>query len=899
MLSFLHVKIKSLMSETLESSVLSFVEIPSLKFSGHHPSDEHIKFMEETSKSLSPVRDISTDPIQILCKKDATFSVSKEVEDFVKELLKNATEMEIASRLGYDTSDYQYMLYAGRIVMKNVCKNAADNVIDYVKSMYHILNDETKTFMLNNAKVLQVQLDKYNWCNYKYDYFSASLMHESYLARPKRNLPPAETPCIMYMRVAVQERHTDGVDAVISCFKDYIKGYATPASPTLFNAGFIEPQMSSCFIFKVGDNMKSIQKSNYVIGMVSASGGGLGGDVSEVRAEGSVIRYRGTSKGLIPMIKMYSDNVKYVKQGAQRNGAMTVSCRTHHRDIMDFVSLLDNKGDHNARTPDLNIALWTSWLFWDRVREGGNWSLFCPKDTPELNRVYGKEFERRYKEAEKNLAIPRKTIKAMDLLLHAITIQRLSGKPYIMHGDSANFKSPHNHIGYISSSNLCLEIIEYTDENNINVCNLKSINLAVLARDIYRVPPKDLDEALSRINISKLMEISRNLVLYLNRVIDNNFYPLDEDDGETLHRGPIHKTNMRFRSLGIGVSGLAELFASLDISYVSDLAGEIDKLLFACIYFNTLASSVQMAIYEGKCEVFDGSSYSQGKLQFDLWREEYLLRWCSKNANGEYDPNVSRNPVMNYDELTPVDPSVWKQERIVLKNRFGDIVDVIEPTYQDLKRVIMKHGMRNSLLMAPMPTASTAKTFRNSESCEPHIGNIYAAKLLAGSFPVMNRFMYFDLCDIGLWNDRVKEYIIANNGKLTGISEYLGETNDRLKYLEEKYLTMYEISQQLILFRAMRRGIYIDQSQSTSVFIEEPDNEKLIALHNLTDYLGLKTGMYYLRTRSTAETTKFTVNPLVEAAVKKLKTEITPYKSVTSIQEDVCRMEDGCLMCGS
>lgn len=858
------------------------------------------------------------DPIAILSQYEHGFKIGDEIKEHADRLMSNASVREVAATMGYDTSNYEYMIMGGLLLMKDACSKAAKNIKEYVKIMDHRLCKEIGSFMRNNAKRLQADLDKYDWCNYRHDYASASVMVETYLARPRKGDPPAETPCLMYMRVAVQERHNDGIDSVIRCYRDYAKGYATPASPQLFNAGFINPQMSSCFVFSVGDNMHSIQMTNYVIGMVSANGGGLGGDVSEVRAKGSTIRHIGESKGIIPINKMYAENVKYVRQGLQRNGAMTMSNRPHHRDIFDFISLLDNVGDHNARTPDLNIALWTSWLFWDRVREEGDWSLFCPHDTPQLNRVYGMEFKKRYIEAEKDLRIPRKTVKAMDLLKHMIKIQKISGKPYVAHGDSANFKSPHNHIGYIRSSNLCMEIIEYTDEDNINVCNLKSINLGSMVKGRYVIPPRSLTEVLQRMNMKKLAMISRHLVVYLNRIIDNNFYPLDTDDGVNLRRGPIHKTNMRFRALGIGVSGEAELFASLDLAYTSEIAGELDKIVFACIYFNTLASSVQMSILEGKNEIFDGSSYSKGKLQFDLWQEEYLLRWCTNN-----DPNTSVNPVLDFDSLKPKNPIDWNQEGINLYNRFGEIIDTILPTWDDLKRVIMKYGMRNSLLIALMPTASTAKTFRNSESCEPHIGNIYSTKLLAGSYPVMNRFMYYDLRDIGLWGSDVREYIIANDGKLTGVSKYLlskeinmsSDVLTRLRYLETKYLTMYEINQQLILFRATMRGIYVDQSQSTSVFIEEPDDEKLIALHLLTDMLGLKTGMYYLRTRASAETSKFTIDPAIEESIKRMNGEkdgeseeefevhdgpvFADNSSFNSNTNMVCTMQEGCLMCGS
>jgi ribonucleoside-diphosphate reductase subunit M1 len=593
---------------------------------------------------------------------------------------------------------------------------------------------------------------------------------------------------------------------------------------------------------------------------------------------------------------MYADNMEYVRQGSQRNGAATVNMRSHHRQIFEFLNLMDNVGDHNARTPNLNISMWNSWLFWDRVRSNGDWTLFCPADTKQLNLVYGMEFKKRYLEAEADpkLVGKKTVVKAQDLLKHMCKMQQRSGKPYMLNGCSANFKSPHNHVGYLRSSNLCQEIIEYTSPTEINVCNLKSINMAAFAKGRYMVPPRSFTEALQRVNMKKLGQIAWNCVVYLNRVIDNNFYPLDTDDGETKHKGPIHVTNERFRSLGIGISGLAEFFASIDVAYVDDIAGELDKHIFACIYFNTLASSVQCSILEGPHDVFEGSSYSKGKLQFDLWQEEYILRWCPDGT-----PASSTNPVWKYEDTLPVHPDAWGQETIKLHNSFGDVIDTIAPTYVDLVRCIVKYKLRNSLLGAQMPTASSAKTMRNSESCEPHIANIYSTKLLAGAFPVMNRFMYFDLMDIGLWNHHTREYIIANNGKLTGLCAYINKNSslfpeptaqitDRLMFLERKYMTMYEISQKLTYMRAARRGLYLDQSQSTSAFMEEPTEEKLMAMHIMADMLGLKTGMYYLRTRSAIAINKFTVNPNIEKALKDMKE-----------QSEVCRMEEGCIMCGS
>jgi ribonucleoside-diphosphate reductase alpha chain len=866
---------------------------------------------DDHTPSFTQRHDNLDSTLSILAEKMSEFSLTSQSVALAQKMIDEKGTATAAHLLGYDTSNYELQIIGGRLRMAELRKTAASTLLEYVKRMEHRLNHNTKQFMLTNSKQLQSLLDQYEWCNYRFDYMSASIMIETYLARADRIEQPAEMPTLMYLRVAVQEMGSQGIRRVTQAFKDYSVGRCTPASPTIFNAGFERPQMSSCFKVCVPDSIEGIYDSLKTVALISQSSGGNGIGISSVRAKGSKIRHVGTSQGVVPVVKLFDDTLRYVDQGGGfRKGAGTLFLDTHHNDVLDFVKMTDNFGHPNQRVDTVNTALWTSWIFWERVREKGDWTLFCPSVSKKLNTLYGSEFAQLYRQMEKDESIApdrRSTVKALDLLKEAIKMQIRSGKPYILGGDSANFKSAHRHIGVFRQSNLCLEIFEFVSPDEINVCNLKSINLAYMVRKRYTSPPNTVAEAVDRINFRHLGKTAWRCVRYLNKVIDNNFYPLDKDDGETLHRGSIHKTNMKYRALGIGVSGMDELFKMSDLIFTSDIAGKMDELVFACIYFNAIASSVQEAILNGKHDVWEGSTFSEGKFQFDLWQEEYIHRW---GRDGK------KNPVWKYEDTLEQQAHTWGQAPISLYDQYGNVIEIIQPTWEDLKRAVMKHGMRNSLVGAQMPTASTSKVLRNSESCEPHIGNIYGINVLAGNFPILNRFLYYDLSDLNLWNQHTRTYLIGNDGKLTGFINYVTNNKhlfpdstidlSRLQHIEEKYKTGFEISQKVHLIRAAKRGLYIDQGQSTSTFMEHPTEDKLIALGSLCDYLGLKTFQYYLREAKSAAKVKFTINNNIEKQIKKaLSTPPSldhPHYMITSnsgIPPEVCipNEEGVCLSC--
>lgn len=825
------------------------------------------------------------DPIEELVKHMPEYAVSQETLDYASEMIEQKGEAQAAVTLGFDTKSYERILLGGRILMGIVCGRACKTLIEYLKKMEHRLNKNTITFMQAHLTELQALLDKYEWTNYRYDYFSGMVMSETYLAKAYKHEKPCETPCLTFLRVAVQQMFADSIKDVKRRFKDYALGLASPATPTIFNAGFENPQMSSCFVGSIEDDLHSIYDVLKNAAIISKNNGGFGCDASLIRH--SEIGHVGMSNGLIPMLKVYDETFAYVDQGGGlRKGAATMFTRTHHIDVFDFVSLTDNIGDQHERVHTINPALWTSWLFWERVRSNGKWTLFCPARSKSLNHVYCKEFNKRYLALENDQSIKphhKKIVNARDLLKHVVNIMMRSGRPYITSGDSFNRKSAHAHIGPIRSSNLCQEIGLYSDEKNINVCNLSSINLSAMAKGRYTTPPISTSEAVERVNFQLLGQIAWRCVKNINRVIDHNFYPLDEDDGETLHRGPLHKTNKRFRAIGLGLSGMAELFASIDLAYVDPVARSLDEFIAACIYFNALASSVQLSILEGPNDVFKGSTFSEGKLQFDLWQDEYIERWGRDGKS---------NPCWKFENNLPADPKMWKQTPIILKDKYGVIIDTILPTWEDLKRCIILYGLRNSMLTSFMPTASTAKGLRNSESREQTPGNIYSCKLLAGNYVVMNRFMYYDMRDIGLWNDSVRQYVIASGGRLTGVTTFItnnlskmseesgglvpntmkewlvSPTYKRLVFLERKYKTMFEISLKEWLTRTANVGKYVDQSQSTNWFLEMPNKTTITAGLSLADYLGLKTSAYYLRTNKAFENAKLTVDPSIEKEMK-------------------------------
>ncbi len=578
--------------------------------------------------------------------------------------------------------------------------------------------------------------------------------------------------------------------------------------------------MSSCFLLTMkDDSIDGIYDTLKNCAKISQSAGGIGLSIHNVRATGSYIKgTNGTSNGIVPMLRVFNDTARYVDQGGgKRKGSFAIYLEPWHADIYEFLDLRKNNGKEEVRARDLFLALWISDLFMNRVKEEGDWSLFCPNEAPGLADCYGKEFEALYTRYEEE-GRARKVIKARDLWAAVLDSQIETGNPYMLYKDACNEKSNQKNLGTIKSSNLCTEIIEYTSSDEIAVCNLASIALPRFVID-------------GKFDHQKLFEITYVITENLNKIIDRNYYPVAE----------ARNSNMRHRPIGIGVQGLADTFMLLRMAFDSDDARTLNKEIHETIYYAAMTASKDLAKLEGPYQTYQGSPVSQGIFQFDMWGVTPSPRW-------EWDI---------------------------------------------LKEEVMKHGVRNSLLLAPMPTASTSQILGNNECFEPYTSNIYTRRVLSGEFVIVNKHLLKDLVKLGIWNDKLKNKVIAANGSVQDIDEVP-------QNIKEIYKTVWEISQKAIIDMAADRGAYICQSQSLNLFIQNPNFAKLTSMHFYAWGKGLKTGMYYLRTKAAADAIKFTVEHQAEEQMRPVVTE-SDLTEETIAAELACSLDnpDACEACGS
>ena len=670
-----------------------------------------------------------------------------------------------------------------------------------------LLSDDVYNAIKDNAEVLDSNIiyDR----DFRYDFFGVKTLERSYLL--KLNGEVAERPQHMLMRVAMGIHKTD-IEAAISTYNYMSEGWFTHATPTLFNSGTPKAQMSSCFLLKMQeDSIGGIYDTLKQCAQISQSAGGIGLSIHDIRATGSYIKgTNGTSNGIVPMLKVFNDTARYVDQGGgKRKGSFAIYVEPWHADIFSFLDLKKNTGKEEDRARDLFYALWIPDLFMKRVEENGEWTLMCPNECPGMSDVYGDEFETLYLKYESE-GKGRKTIKAQDLWFKICESQIETGTPYMLYKDAANAKSNQKNLGTIKSSNLCTEIMEYTSDDEVAVCNLASIAL-----------PKFVTEG--KFDHDKLFEVAYKVTKNLDSVIDQNYYPIPE----------ARNSNMRHRPIGIGVQGLADAFILMRFPFESEEAKALNKEIFETIYYAAVTASKDLAIENGPYETWKGSPISEGKMQFDLWG------------------------------VTPTDRWEWNV----------------------LKEEVMEHGVRNSLLLAPMPTASTAQILGNNECFEPYTSNIYTRRVLSGEFIVVNKHLLRDLVKLGLWNDSLKNQLMGANGSIQNIKEI----PDNIK---ELYKTAWEISQKTILDMAADRGAYIDQSQSLNIFMENANFAKLTSMHFYGWKAGLKTGMYYLRTKAATDAIKFTLDKNAMAApVAKTEEE--------RLAEIACSLDDpdNCEMC--
>ncbi|WP_445456651.1 ribonucleoside-diphosphate reductase subunit alpha [Flavobacterium sp. HNIBRBA15423] len=737
---------------------------------------------------------------------------------------------ETAASMTITHPDYAQL--AARIAVSNLHKNTTKSFSETMTEMYHyvnprtnqeapLLSDEVYQVIMENAEKLDSTII-YNR-DFNYDYFGFKTLERSYLL--KINGKIVERPQHMLMRVSVGI-HLNDIDSAIETYELMSKKFFTHATPTLFNAGTPKPQMSSCFLLTMkDDSIDGIYDTLKQTAKISQSAGGIGLSIHNVRATGSYIRgTNGTSNGIVPMLRVFNDTARYVDQGGgKRKGSFAIYIEPWHADIFDFLDLKKNTGKEEMRARDLFFAMWMCDLFMKRVEEDGKWTLMCPNECPGLYDVYGEEFETMYTDYEK-AGKGRKTIKARELWEKILESQIETGTPYMLYKDAANRKSNQKNLGTIRSSNLCTEILEYTSEDEIAVCNLASISLPMFVED-------------GAFNHQFLFDVTKRITRNLNKVIDRNYYPVKEAEN----------SNLRHRPVGLGVQGLADAFILLRMPFTSDEAKKLNQEIFETIYFAAVTASMELAVEEGPYSTFEGSPISKGEFQYNMWglKDEEL--------SGRWD-------------------------------------------WASLRKEVMEKGVRNSLLLAPMPTASTSQILGNNEAFEPYTSNVYTRRVLSGEFIVVNKHLLHDLVNLGLWNETLKQEIMRNNGSVQNIDVIPQD-------IKELYKTVWELSMKDIIDMSRQRGYFIDQSQSLNLFMEGATMAKLTSMHFYAWKSGLKTGMYYLRTKSAVDAIKFTLNNDKKAAPVPVAVEVEPEMSVAEFKAMIERSKnadpDDCEMCGS
>ena len=745
---------------------------------------------------------------------------------------------ETAASMTISHPDYAQL--AARIAVSNLHKNTNKSFSETMNEMFHyvnprtnqeapLLSEEVHNVIQENAELLNSHII-YNR-DFNYDYFGFKTLERSYLL--KINGKIVERPQHMLMRVAVGI-HLNDLESVIETYDLMSKKFFTHATPTLFNAGTPKPQMSSCFLLAMkDDSIDGIYDTLKQTAKISQSAGGIGLSIHNVRATGSYIRgTNGTSNGIVPMLRVFNDTARYVDQGGgKRKGSFAIYLETWHADIFEFLDLKKNTGKEEMRARDLFFAMWTSDLFMKRVEEDSHWTLMCPNECPKLCDVYGDEFEALYTSYEA-AGKGRKTVKARELWEKILESQIETGTPYMLYKDAANRKSNQKNLGTIRSSNLCTEIMEYTSEDEIAVCNLASISLPMFIEN-------------GEFNHNLLFNVTKRVTRNLNKVIDRNYYPVKEAEN----------SNLRHRPVGLGVQGLADAFIMMRMPFTSDEAKQVNQEIFETLYFAAVTASMEMAKEEGPYSTFKGSPISEGQFQHNLWNIK------DEELSGRWD-------------------------------------------WASLRKEVMEHGVRNSLLVAPMPTASTSQILGNNEAFEPYTSNIYTRRVLSGEFIVVNKHLLNDLVERGLWNETLKQDLMRNNGSVQAL--------DIPEDLKELYKTVWEMSMKDIIDMSRHRGYFIDQSQSLNLFMQDANYAKLTSMHFYAWKSGLKTGMYYLRTKSAVDAIKFTLNndkkaePTAQAEPVAVEV-IAPNESGEMTAEDFAAMverarsagPDDCEMCGS
>ncbi|EJF54109.1 ribonucleoside-diphosphate reductase, alpha subunit [Saprospira grandis DSM 2844] len=735
------------------------------------------------------------------------------------------------------TEHPDYAILAARISVSDLHKGSSNSFTETMRRLHQYIDPKTGENAQMIADDFMALVEKHSEQldaaivherDYDYDFFGFKTLERSYLMKVNGKI--IERPQYMIMRTALGI-HGENIEAALQTYKLMSERWFTHATPTLFNSGTPRPQLSSCFLLSItDDSIPGIFETLSRCAKISQSAGGIGLSIHNIRAKGSYIKGTGgNSNGIVPMLRVYNDTARYVDQGGgKRKGAFAIYLEPWHADVFEFLDLKKNHGKEEQRARDLFYALWIPDLFMQRVEQDAEWTLMCPNECPGLYDSYGEEFEQRYLAFEAE-GKGRQTIKARELWMKILESQIETGTPYMLYKDHANRKSNQKNLGVIRSSNLCTEIMEYSSPDEVAVCNLASIALSKFVTED------------GQYDFQRLYEVTRIVTRNLNKVIDINYYPIQE----------AKNSNMRHRPVGIGVQGLADAFLLLRLPFESEEARQLNRDIFETIYFAAMSESCQMAKEEGAYSSYEGSPISQGKFQFDLW------------------------------DVTPSDRWDWEA----------------------LRQEVLAHGVRNSLLVAPMPTASTSQILGNNECFEPYTSNIYSRRTLSGEYVVVNKHLLKDLIERGYWTQELKEMLIAANGSVQNIEGLPQE-------IKELYKTAYEIKQRAIIDMSADRGAFICQSQSLNLFVESPNFAKLTSMHFHAWKRGLKTGMYYLRSKAAVDPIKFTLSAKYQqkfvgqnggsnqALAGRTAAQIEEANSQEGLACSIDNPDD-CLMCGS
>lgn len=729
------------------------------------------------------------------------------------------------------TSHPDYASLAGRIVVSNHQKNTDPLFTNVMTELYEfkdihginrpLVSESLWGFVQEHKDVLNEMIvhDR----DYLIDYFGFKTLERAYLFKIGNKI--VERPQYMWLRVAIGihgiKDNSNALNLVKETYNLMSQKYFTHATPTLFNAGTPRQQLSSCYLIGMeDDSIDGIYNTLKETALISKYSGGIGLHIHNIRAKNSHIRgTNGKTDGLVPMLRVFNNTARYVNQSGKRNGSFAIYLEPWHADIEDFLEMRKNHGDEEMKARDLFYALWISDLFMERVKHNKKWSLMCPDECPGLSDVYGDKFVELYEKYESEGKI-RKSIDARDLWFKMLDAQMETGTPYLLYKDAANSKSNQQNLGTIKSSNLCSEIVEYSDDKETAVCNLASIAL-----------PTFVNQTTKEFNYAKLHDVTKIITYNLNRVIDINYYPTEKTK----------RSNMKHRPIGIGVQGLADAFILMDISFHSDEAKEVNKLIFETIYHAALERSNEIAI-DRKNEILQ-KSHSR----FDVLE---LLNEYEYDAIIKGNPNYLQNSYLGAYSSFKGSPA----SQGILQFDMWSTTPSDRYDWSSLKESIKTHGIRNSLLVAPMPTASTSQILGFNECFEPFTSNLYSRRTLAGEFVVVNKYLMKELINLGHWDEQIKNNIIANKGsiqQLTMLSEHI----------RNKYKIVWEIPMKHVIDMTADRGAYICQSQSLNLWVEDPTYNSLTSMHFYSWKKGLKTGIYYLRRKAKHQAQQFTIEP--------------------------------------